>query len=77
MAILSSGFQFVEDAHPQLQAMQFTKENIWWCCGYEKQTKFDGFAFSGNELSKKLLKNIGLGLSHGSKMAVCLGKTLM
>ena len=44
----------VEGAHLQLQAMQFTKDNIRWCCGDETQTKFDGFAFVPRKaLSKK------------------------
>ena len=30
----------IEGAHPQLQEIQFTKDNIWWCCGDESQTKF-------------------------------------
>ena len=65
----------VEGAHQQLQAMQFTKNNIRWCCGDETQTTFEGFAFfPGKELSKILHKNIGLGLCNGSKIAVYLTK---
>jgi hypothetical protein len=30
----------IEGAHPQLQSIQFTKENIRRCCGDESQTKF-------------------------------------
>ena len=35
----------VEGAHPQLQAMQFTKDNMTWCCGEDSQTKFNAFEF--------------------------------
>ena len=34
----------VGGAHLQLQLMQFTNENIKWCCGDETPTKFEGFA---------------------------------
>jgi len=36
---LKLNISIIEGAHPQLQAIQFTKENIWWCCGDESQTK--------------------------------------
>ena len=66
----------VDGAHPQLQALQFTKDNIRWCCGDETQTKIEGFAFfPGKSLSKKLLHKIGLGLHHGLKITVCLAKS--
>ena len=43
----------VDGAHLQLQALQFTKDDIRWCCGDETHTKFEGFAFSpGKTLSK-------------------------
>jgi hypothetical protein len=54
----SSGYfqlniSIIEGAHPELKAMQFTQENIWWCCGDKSQTKFGGFAFLQEEHSQK------------------------
>jgi hypothetical protein len=43
----------IEGAHPQLQAIQFTEEHIWWCCGDKSQTKFEGFAFFQEKHSQK------------------------
>ena len=49
----SSGYfqlniSIIEGAHPELKAMQFTKENIRWCCG-----EFGGFAFFQEKHSQK------------------------
>jgi hypothetical protein len=67
----------IEGAHPQLQPIQFTKENIEWCCGDESQTKFGGFAFfPGKGLSKRLLHSVCQGLKYGLKIVVCLGKNV-
>ena len=67
----------VEGAHPQLQQIQFTKENIRWCCGNETQTKFYGFAFfPGKHLSKVLLHKIGQDVQSGLKISVCLARNL-
>ena len=67
----------VEGAHPQLQQMKFTKENIRWCCGNETQTKFYGFAFfPGKHLSKVLLHKIGQDVQSGLKISVCLARNL-
>jgi hypothetical protein len=35
----------VDGAHPELKAMQFTRDNIMWCCGDDAQSTFEGFAF--------------------------------
>jgi hypothetical protein len=67
----------IEGAHPQLQAIQFTKENIQWCCGDESQTKFGGFAFfPGKALSKRFLPSVGQGVNNGLMIVVCLGKNV-
>jgi hypothetical protein len=67
----------VEGAHPQLQQMKLTKDNIRWCCGDETQTKFYGFAFfPGKHLSKMLLHKIGQGVLSGLKISVCLARNL-
>ena len=67
----------IEGAHPKLQAIEFTKENIWWCCGDESQTKFGGFAFfPGKALSKRFLHNVGQRVNNGLKIVVCLGKNV-
>jgi hypothetical protein len=39
----------IEGAHSQHQATEFTKENIWWCCGDASQRKFGGFVFSSRK----------------------------
>ena len=40
-------YHIIDDAHPELKAMNFSKENMDWCCG--KELSFDkityGFAF--------------------------------
>jgi hypothetical protein len=67
----------IEGAHPKLQAIEFTKENIRWCCGDESQTKFGGFAFfPGKALSKRFLHNVGQRVNNGLKIVVCLGKNV-
>ena len=43
----------IEGAHPKLQAIEFTKENIRWCCGDESQTKFGRFAFFQEKHNQK------------------------
>ena len=67
----------VEGAHPLIQAMQFTKEILTWCCCDETQTKFEGFAFfPGKSIFTEIIKN-GLGLCRRSKIPVCLAKKSM
>ena len=67
----------IEGAHPKLQAIEFTKENIRWCCGDESQTKFGGFAFfPGKALSKRFLHNVGQRVNNGLKIVVCLAKNV-
>jgi hypothetical protein len=67
----------IEGAHPQLQAIEFPKENIRWCCGDESQTKFGGFAFfPGKALSKRFLHSVGQRVNNGLKIVVCLGKNV-
>jgi len=67
----------IEGAHPKLQAIEFTKENIWWCCGDESQTKFGGFAFfPGKALSKRFLHSVGHVVNNGLKIVVYLGKNI-
>ena len=65
----------VDGAHPELKAMQFTRDNIRWCCGDDTQSTFEGFAFfPGKRLSKRLLHQVGQGLRNGSRISVCWGK---
>lgn len=67
----------VEGAHPQLQAMQFTKDNMTWCCGEESQTKFNAFAFfPGKKLTKGFIRRHFQDLNNGLKLAVCLGRNV-
>ena len=67
----------VDGAHPELKAMQFTRDNIRWCCGDDTQSTFEGFAFfPGKRLSKRLLRQVGQGVRNGSKISVCLGKNV-
>jgi len=67
----------IEGAHPKLHAIEFTKENIRWCCGDESQTKFGGFAFfPGKALSKRFLRNVDQRVNNGLKIVVCLGENV-
>ena len=55
----------IECAHPQLQAIQFTEENIWWCCGDESQKNLkDLHFFPGKALSKTFLHSVRQGVNN-------------
>jgi len=70
-------FSVVDGAHSELKAMQFTRENIQWCCGDESQSTFEGFAFfPAKGLSKRLLPQVGEAVSNGLKICVCLSKNI-
>jgi hypothetical protein len=57
--------------------MQFTRENIQWCCSDESQSTFEGFAFFlAKGLSKRLLPQVGQAVSNGLKISICLSKNI-
>ena len=67
----------VDGAHPKLKAMQFTRENIQWCCGDKSQSTFDGFAFfPAKGLPKRLLPQVGHAVTNGLKISICLSKNI-
>ena len=71
-------YHIIDGAHPELKAMNFSKENMDWCCG--KELSFDkityGFAFvpGWNRVCEMFNDDSGYHLVPGT--AVCLTSSM-